>query len=120
MQYFNNKYLLLFVTILFLVSCNSIRRYNEKFDEKIAPEKLQKDVTYIHKKLTKLHPQLYYYISKKDFDFKFDSLKKTIQEPLTRKEFFFKLSPIIASIKQGHASVNVPIKRLTKDKKKSN
>ena len=118
MQYFNNKYLLLFVTILFLVSCNSIRRYNEKFDEKIAPEKLQKDVTYIHKKLTKLHPQLYYYISKKDFDFKFDSLKKTIQEPLTRKEFFFKLSPIIASIKQGHASVNVPIKRLTKDKKK--
>ena len=116
MHYFKNKYLQLFVIISFLISCNSVRRYNEKFDAKIAPEKLQKDVTYIHKKLTKLHPQLYYYISKKDLDYKFDSLKNTIQEPLTRKEFFFKISPIIASIRQGHASVNVPRKRLSKEK----
>ena len=112
------KHLILLFTALLLVSCNSVKRYNEKFDTKIAPEKLQKDVTYIHNKLAKLHPQLYNYISKNDLDYKFDSLKKSLQEPLTRKEFYFKLSPVIASIKQGHASVNIPRKRLTKDQKK--
>lgn len=118
MYYFKKKHLQLFIITSFLVSCNSVRRYNEKFDAKIAPEKLQKDVTYIHKKLTKLHPQLYYYISKKDLDYKFDSLKNTIQEPLTRKEFYFKISPIIASIRQGHTYVNIPSRRLTKSQNK--
>ena len=118
MTWFKNTYILLFLTTLFLGSCNSVKRYNEQFDAKIAPDKLQQDVTYIHNKLTKLHPQLYYYISKKDLDYKFDSLKKSIQEPLTRKEFYFKISPVFASIRQGHINVVVPRKRLSKERLK--
>ena len=107
-------HLILLFTVLILGSCNSVTHFNKKFDAKISPEKLQKDVTYIHNKLTKLHPQLYNYISKKDLDYKFDSLKHSLTEPLTQKEFFFKISPVISAIRQGHSKVYIPEKQLTK------
>jgi hypothetical protein len=106
-----------FITFLFL-SCNSVKCYNKSFDKKIQPDKLKLDVDYIYKKLVKLHPQLNYYTSKKELDYKFDSLKNTITDPLTIKEFYFKLSPVINEIRQGHTSVIVPAKKLTKQQKR--
>lgn len=112
------KVSLLLLFLLGLISCNSMNHFNKKYETKIHPSKLKSDVDYIHNKFTKLHPNLYTYISKKDLDFKFDSIKETITEPLTRKEFYFKISPIVASIKQGHASVELPFKKLPEKQRK--
>ncbi|WP_228421983.1 S41 family peptidase [Chryseobacterium soldanellicola] len=81
----------------------------------IPPEKLKQDVDYAYNKLKQMHPQLYEYISKSDIDFKIDSLKKTINKPLSSIEFYFKLQPVITSIKQGHLSLQVPTEMLSKE-----
>ncbi len=63
---------------------------------------LRSDIDFIHEKLVKLHPSLDLYISKKDLDLKFDSLKNVIQSPMSSRDFFFRLSPVIAAVRQGH------------------
>ncbi len=113
------KTLLFYLTLIMwiLSSCNSVQHFNKKFDKPIPAKKLQADVRFIQKKITKLHPQLYDYISKKELDYKFDSLTTSLDKPLTRREFYLKLSPVISSIKQGHTRVNVPFKKYTKGEK---
>ncbi|WP_228458681.1 S41 family peptidase [Chryseobacterium aureum] len=61
-----------------------------------------------------MHPQLYWYIPKKELEHKFDSLKQTITEPLTPLQFYFKLQPVIAGIREGHLSLRIPRKKFTK------
>jgi len=49
-----------------------------------------------------------------ELDFKFDSLKSTITKPLTPAQFYFKLQPVVAKIREGHLSLRIPAKRFSK------
>jgi hypothetical protein len=69
--------------------------------------------------LTKGHPGVYWYIGKRELDFKFDSLKKTINTSLTTKEFYKKLAPLVAEVKCGHTRLILVTKKLTKNQKDS-
>lgn len=100
--------------ILFLTSCLSVRKHNEQQSACIPAEKLKEDVDFAYSKLKEMHPQLYWYISKEKLDYKFDSIKRTINEPLTPLQFYFKLQPVIADIREGHLSLRIPSKRITK------
>ncbi len=97
-----------------LSSCSSIRRHNEQRASCIPPEQLKEDVDFAYSKLQQMHPQLYWYIPKKELELKFDSLKQTINEPLTPLQFYFKLQPVIAGIREGHLSLRIPRKKFTK------
>lgn len=97
-----------------LSSCASIKRHNEQRASCIPPEQLKEDVDFAYSKLQQMHPQLYWYIPKKELDHKFDSLKQTINEPLTPLQFYFKLQPVIAGIREGHLSLRIPRKKFTK------
>lgn len=66
-----------------------------------------------------MHPQLYWYISKKDLDYKFDSLKQTIRQPLTPLQFYFKLQPVVADIREGHLALRIPREKFTKSRIKA-
>jgi len=112
-----NKTILLCFTLL-LIKCGSVSKHNASLDDLIAPKKLQKDVDFTYRKLQKMHPKLYLYIDKELLDFKFDSLKKSITTPLTSYDFYTKLSPVVAEIKQGHTFTFPKIKKFTKDKQK--
>ncbi|MCP2038560.1 S41 family peptidase [Chryseobacterium sp. HSC-36S06] len=104
----------LFLLLLIFTSCVSVKKHNEKHEITIAPEKLRKDVDFAYEKLQKLHPNLYWYISKEELDYKFDSLKTTLHKPLKPNEFYRKLAPVIAQIKEAHLRL-VPLdKRLTR------
>lgn len=105
--------------VLILSSCSSVRKHNEQRSSCIPPEELKEDVDYAYAKIKEMHPRLYWYIPKKQLDYKFDSLKQTIDQPLTPLEFYFKLQPVIASIKEGHLSLRIPIKKFTKKELKS-
>lgn len=61
-----------------------------------------------------MHPQLYWYISKEELEYKLDSLKQTIDRPLTPLQFYFKLQPVIADIREGHLTLRIPRKKFTK------
>ena len=110
--------LFLFLLVL-LTSCVSVKKYNSDLEIPLAPEKVKADVDFAYEKLQKLHPHLYWYISKKDLDFKFDSLKTTITKPLMAKDFYRKLAPVISQIKEGHLRLVSRGKRLTKQEIKN-
>lgn len=111
---------LLFVLLLaFLTSCGFMKKYNQKLETLISPEKLREDMDFANKNLQKLHPKLYWYISKNDLDFKFDSLKNTIHQPLKPNEFYQKIAPVIADIKEAHLRIFPLDKRLSKEEIKN-
>jgi len=94
----------LIILISFLiVGCTSVKRSNSRLAEKRPVNELHSDIDFLHRKLEKYHPQLYLYISKSELDYKFDSLRSIITEPLTSREFYYKVAPLVASIKQGHS-----------------
>ena len=101
------KNLLLTISILLLLSCASHDKQNKHYHTKIEPEKLQKDIVYTRKQLVKMHTDLYWYISKKLLIKSLISLTKSINQPLTPNEFYLKISPVVASVKQGHMGMSM-------------
>lgn len=106
------------VISLFLANCTSVEKYNYKLAQPIPLEKLQKDIDYTQHKLEKLYPNLYGYISKEKLDFKFDSIRKVVNKPITSSEFYFVISPVIASVRQGHMTMTPLSKKLSKKEAK--
>jgi len=109
----------LFLIVFLLGSCASVEKYNQQVTKEHAPRKLRRDADYAYKKLKELHPDLYWYISEDQLDKKFETLKSRLQKPLSGKEFYAQLAPVIASIKQGHTGIFPPNKKKTKDEKKA-
>jgi len=96
----------------------SVERYNQKIEQPIPTEKLLKDVDYVQSKLERLHPNLYKYISRDKLNAKFDSIRNEIKVPMTSKDFYFLMSPVIASVRQGHMILFAPVMKMTKKEQK--
>ena len=79
----------------------------------------RQDIDFLEKKIKKIQPSLYRYISKAALDKKFDSLKNTLNKPLKPNEFYFKISPLLAAIRQGHSSIYALNPRFTKQERKA-
>ena len=106
------KIFLIVVVFALLARCVSVKKYNRNLEKQRTVNQLKSDVDFVYRKLQQLHPRLYWYISKAELDYKFDSLKLTINAPMTSPEFYLKLSPVISSIKEGHARLLPMIKML--------
>ena len=107
-----------FLILIILFSCQTVKKNNLFLDKKIPATELKKDIDFTYQKLQKFHPNLYWYISKEELDHKFDSLKTSINEPLTPNQFYFKLAPVIASINEGHLRLRTVGKRYSKKEQK--
>ncbi len=105
------KKLQLVLVGLLLVSCNSLEKYNQAILQPQSIEALHEDVDKTYQKLQRNHPRLYQYITKEALEAKFDSLKNTIKQPLTSKQFYKKLAPVVKAVGQGHISVIPPQKK---------
>lgn len=108
------KKIFLFSFLSLTVSCVSVKKHNEKLEIPISIENLRKDIDFTQRKLEELHPKLYWFISKEELNYQFDSLKKSLKTPLKPNEFYQKLAPIIANVKEGHLRLVPYEKRLTK------
>ena len=106
------------MSCLFFVNCTSVDKFNQKIAQPIAVEKLLSDINFTQHKLEKLYPNLYGYISKAQLNFKFDSIRQVVNKPMTSKEFYFVISPVIAAVRQGHMTMSPTSKRVTKKEKK--
>ena len=112
------KKLLVLASISLLISCQSTKEFNEGLSQPIPVAKLHSDVDYSYKKIKQLHPKLYWYISKEKLDYKFDSLKKSIQKPMTGLAFYKELSQVVKTIGQGHLGISPSLKKLSKNEQK--
>ncbi len=108
------SYKILFLLAGLTLSCNSIKKHNATLNDNIAVEDIHKDIDYTYKQLQKWQPSLYEFISKEKLDAEFQSLKKSINKPLTSFEFYTKLAPVVGKIGQGHTFVYPNSKRFTK------
>lgn len=109
---------LLLLAVLLFISCTSIKQFNVGISQPIPVAKLQSDVDFAYQKLKQLHPKLYWYISKEKLDYKFDSLKKSIQSPMTGLAFYKELSQVTKSIGQGHLGISPSLKKYSKKEQK--
>lgn len=112
------KFVASVLIVLVIINCNSTKKYNKAIVKKHSVAELHKDIDYTFKKIEKLHPNLYWFITKEQLEHKIDSVKNSITGPMTSKEFFFVLSPLVSEIRQGHNSVNFPFKHLEKEERR--
>lgn len=107
------------MVIITFTSCKSIEDYNSEITAKHSVSELHEDIDKTYIRLKRAHPKLYQFIAKEALDFKFDSLKKSINKPLTSNEFYYQIAPVVKTIGQGHIYVKPPEIKRTKDEKKA-
>ena len=113
------KYFYALVVVLSLSYCTSVQKHNAFIKTDITVAQQRQDIDFLEKKIKKIQPSLYRYISKAALDKKFDSLKNTLNKPLKPNEFYFKISPLLAAIRQGHSSIYALNPRFTKQERKA-
>jgi C-terminal processing protease CtpA/Prc len=94
---------ILFSICLLLVTTYSKAQYLDEISKKLHdPKELRKDIDFARKKLEKEHINLYKFITKKELDYKFDSLKQTITQPMISLRFNARLLSVLSAIGDGH------------------
>ncbi|GGX05516.1 S41 family peptidase [Aquimarina muelleri] len=112
------KFLICALVIL-LLGCSSVKKYNEQISKLHSIEEIQEDIDFTYHKLQRFHPDLYWYISKDSLDKKISTLKQSIKAPVSSIEFYKRLAPVVASIRQGHTAIYSPRKKQSKKEKKT-
>ena len=116
------KYFFYGLTVLLLSNCSSYQKHNTLIETNLSVEEQIEDINYLERKIHKIQPSLYQFVSEEELRRKFDSVRSTINIPLKPNNFYFKVSPLLASIRQGHASMSALVpeysKKETKELKK--
>ena len=68
----------------------------------LTPEQLKTDLTIVRKALEVRHPEMYKYVSQKEFDSMYRSLDDSFSKPMSVQDFYISMMPLIASLKCGH------------------
>lgn len=103
---------------LSLIGCASGKKNNLRMHTELTVNEMHDDVNFVERKLFNMHPDVDLYITKEALHKKFDSLNNTITEPLKPNDFYLKIAPVIASVRQGHMSLNLLSEQLEKTNKK--
>tara|TARA_R110002050_G_scaffold139804_1_gene264389 strand:- start:11288 stop:12925 length:1638 start_codon:yes stop_codon:yes gene_type:complete len=107
------------LVVILIASCSGVKKYNEQITALHSVESMRADIDQLYAQLQKNHPKLYQYTPKEVLDFKFDSLKSTIRTPITSRELYKKLAPVVANVRQGHISMGSANKHYTKRERKA-
>lgn len=76
--------------------------------EKISRDHCREEFMILKKTLEELHPDLYRYTSREEFEAKADSISKLLQSDIDPIEFYLRISPLVTQIKNGHTAIRVP------------
>jgi hypothetical protein len=66
------------------------------------------DINFLIKTIEQVHPAPYNSITKEEFYYLADSVIRSIQVDITRKELLNKLTPLLESLNDGHTSIKFP------------
>lgn len=104
---------------LLLASCAGVDKHNLQVTKLHPVEDLHEDIDKVYDQLQRHHPHLYQFTSKEVLDFKFDSLKNAIDEPMDSRTFYKQLAAVTKHIGQGHMSLSPPSERLNRKERKA-
>ncbi|WP_214225833.1 hypothetical protein [Pedobacter sp. B4-66] len=103
-----------FLVLFFCATFSVNAQYLDQMSKQLyPPSDLKKDIDLVQTTLEKEHPNLYLYIPKKALDYKFDSLRKTIDKPITPIALYIKLQRVISRIGDGHLTVEIDYSKFT-------
>lgn len=97
-------------TILLLLLINSAmtgQNHDTDFIE-ISPDKLKQDLHLLKFNLEAVHPGLYTYTSKSEFEAFFAETEKKIDKPMTKLSFYRLMLPLNNKIRNGHTLIIPP------------
>ncbi len=77
---------------------------NENIEAKLSVESLHNDMEFLRRTIEDVGVNPYLNISKDKFYREFDSVKAGIDQPMTVKEFYKRIVPLIHSLKDSHTS----------------
>lgn len=103
-----NPLLLLLAALLIIHSSNAQNVVSE-FDEKHSIEEVKSDFEILKFNLEKVHTGLYTYTDKNKMNQSFDSVRATINRPLSSIEFYRQVSVLNSIIKNGHTAILPPL-----------
>lgn len=72
------------------------------YSKLIEPEKLKEDLDFLFKTIEQVHPNMYAYTSKEEFEPMRHELYRQIKRPMSQLDFYKLLAPVVASLKDGH------------------
>lgn len=100
-DYMKNKIIIYAVLVLFLCST--------AFGQKLSPAQQISDFDDLCSKLESVHPDLYLYQSKKEYENNKMKIKASMTDSIKISDFYFKIALFIANIKDGHSMMLPPI-----------
>ncbi|MCS4435349.1 S41 family peptidase [Aquiflexum gelatinilyticum] len=72
------------------------------FGQTLQPAQMKSDVEIFKKALEAKHPEMYRYTSAEEFESLFDQVKPHLSRDMSVREFYLKMTPIIAALHCGH------------------
>ncbi|WP_435353800.1 S41 family peptidase [Emticicia sp. SJ17W-69] len=104
--------------LLLLLLLSPLLTFAQKNKATFTPEEVRQDMAFLKKKFEKIHPGMYYYISKEAYLQKYDSLYNSVNQPLNYLEIFSILSNLVTNVKDGHTNLLFNKKRFDAKKTK--
>ncbi|WP_276089661.1 S41 family peptidase [Pedobacter sp. JY14-1] len=103
-----------FLVLFFGTTAGLNAQYLDQLSKQLyPPSDLKKDIDLVQTTLEREHPNLYLYISKQALDYKFDSLRKAIDKPITATALYIRLQRVISSVGDGHLVLEIDYSKLT-------
>lgn len=90
-------------SVLLLLGCSSV------LGQKLSPAQQISDFDDLCSKLESVHPDLYLYQSKKEYENNKMKIRASFTDSISISDFYLKIAPFIANIKDGHSMMLPPI-----------
>ncbi|MDQ7051245.1 MAG: S41 family peptidase [Enterobacterales bacterium] len=74
----------------------------------IAVELLRQDINQLVKMVQSIHPEPFAIISKIHFLEQAERIKQSLQYPLSRSEFYIRIAPLVAQLRDIHSQIKLP------------
>ena len=81
-------------------------------EQVLQPNQMKEDVEVLRKALEEGHPGLYLYTPKDDFEKRFEQTNQSFDRPMTLREFYLEVAPLVEKVFCGHTYFDLPPKLL--------
>src|SRR6218665_3859428 len=103
---------LLILLFFFISFCSHAQK------QTFSVEEVRKDMSVLKRKFEKLHPGMYYYKSKEEYERLYDSLYNSLTQPLSYLEAYKVLAQLVTAVEDGHTGMRFDAKRFNPKKLK--
>ncbi len=113
------RFLWIFLASVFLTGCLSHSTKQSKgisaselfavaSQTQISPELLREELDMVKQYILTVHPEPFSRIDEASFNRQFFQIRQSLQLPLTRSQFFMRIAPLVANLRDIHSEIKLP------------